>query len=175
MKGYPGVMEEKRYDVDAVRERLNQYLSTEQDIDNQIERLERLDSKMKGVSAQVLTGMPRSPSASNDRMAIMLGQKEDLEQSIKEAVSQQSQERNEIEEILTHIDKPDERAVIRMRYLDRTEWKEVLDMMFGGRPDFLEKEETYERRMYRVHSSAILNMARYIEESGQQNTAVSAT
>lgn len=168
-------MEEKRYNVDAVRERLNQYLNTEEELDNQIERLERLESKMKGISAQVLTGMPRSPSASTDRMADMLGWKEELEQSIKETVSQQSQERNEIEAILTHIEKPDERAVIRMRYLDRMEWKEVLDMMFGGKADFLEKEETYERRMYRVRNSAMLSMARYIEDSGQQNTAISAT
>lgn len=172
MKGEPMCMEEKRYDVDAVREWLDQYLETEKEIDDQIERLERLESRMRGISAQVLTGMPRSPSASTDRMADMVGLKEELNLSIKEAVSQQSLKRIQIESVLKRSCKSEEKSVIRLRYIDRTEWNDVLDIMFGGKPDFLEKEESYKRRMYRKHESAILNMARYFQES---NTAIPAT
>ena len=168
-------MEEKQYYVDAVREWLDQYLDTEKEIDGQIERLERLESRMQGISAQVLTGMPRSPSASTDRMADMLSQKEELEQEIKDAVSQQGLVRTKIETILKRSCKSEEKSVIRMRYIDRSEWKEVLDMMYGGKPDFLDREDSYERRMYRKHDSAILNMARYLEDTGQLNTAISAT
>ena len=168
-------MEVKQCDVEAVREWLEQYLDTEEEIDGQIERLERLESKMKGISAQVLTGMPRSPSASTDRMADMLSQKDDLERSIKDAVSQQGLIRVKIEAILKKSCKPEEKTVIRMRYIDRSEWNEVLDMMFGNKPDFLDREDSYKRRMYRKHESAILNMARYLTETGQLNTAISAT
>ena len=79
-------MDEKRYDVNAVKERLNQYREKERDIDNQIERLERIVSKMTGAGAQVITDMPRAPSVSTDRMAELVGQKEELEASIREAV-----------------------------------------------------------------------------------------
>ena len=53
-------MEEKRYDVAAVKERLNEYREKERDIDNQIERLVRLVTKMSSVGAQTITDMPRS-------------------------------------------------------------------------------------------------------------------
>lgn len=168
-------MDDKRYDVEAVKQRLTEYLENERDIDNQIERLEHLNARMVGVGAQVLTDMPKAPSATNDRMAELLGQKEELELSIRAAVSEQSRERQKIEQILKHLRNPDERAVIRMRYFDRSSWPEVRDMMFGHKADFDEKEETYLRRTHRVHGSALVNMAKYLEEIGDQNTAVPAT
>ena len=51
-------MEEKRYDVAAVKERLNEYREKERDIDNQIERLVRLVTKMSSVGAQTITECP---------------------------------------------------------------------------------------------------------------------
>ena len=168
-------MDDKRYDVEAVKQRLTEYLENERDIDNQIERLEHLNARMVGVGAQVLTDMPKSPSVTNDRMAELLGQKEELELAIRAAVTEQSRERQRIEAILKHLRNPDERAVIRMRYFDRSSWPEVRDMMFGHKADFGEKEETYLRRTHRVHGSALVNMAKYIEETGDQNTAVPAT
>lgn len=167
-------MDETRYDVEAVKLRLTEYVENERDIDNQIERLERLTARMVGVGAQVLTDMPKAPSVTNDRMADLLGQKEELEASIRAAVTEQSAERKKIEQVLKHMRNPDERAVIRMRYLDRSSWLEVRDMMFGGKDDFLEKEETYLRRTHRIHGSALVNMAKYIAETGEQNTAVPA-
>lgn len=167
-------MEEKQYNVDAVIAWLDRYRDTEEEIDGQIERLERLESRMQGISAQVLTGMPRSSSASTDRMADMLSQKEELEKSINEAVKQQSMERVRIESVLKKSCKPEEKSVIRMRYIDRSEWDDVLDMLYGGKPDFLEKEDSYERRMYRKRESALWKMARYLEDTRQLNIAIPA-
>ena len=61
-------MEEKRYDVAAVKERLNEYREKERDIDNQIERLVRLVTKMSSVGAQTITDMPRSPGSDGDSL-----------------------------------------------------------------------------------------------------------
>jgi hypothetical protein len=166
-------MDEKRYDVAAVKDRLNEYREKERDIDNQIERLERLVSKMTGAGAQVITDMPRSPSASGDRMAELIGHKEELETSIRKAVEEQSEERRRIEEILKRLRHSDERAVIRIRYFDRENWSIVAEVMFGGKDDFLGKEETYLRRVHKIHGSALLNMARIIED-GNQNPTFSA-
>lgn len=167
-------MEDKRYDVDTVKQRLTEYVENERDIDNQIERLERLTARMVGVGAQVLTDMPKAPSVTNDRMADLLGQKEELEATIRAAVTEQSLERQRIEAILKRLRNPDEKAVIRMRYFDRSSWPEVRDMMFGHKEDFLEKEETYLRRTHRIHGSALVNMAKAIEDADEPNTAVPA-
>lgn len=169
--GFPIGMDEKRYDVDAVKERLNEYREKERDIDNQIERLERLTSKLTGVGAQIITDMPRAPSVAGDRMAELIGQKEELELSIREAVAEQSEEWKAIESILVQLKHSDERAVIRMRYHDREAWNVVTKMMFGSRADFDGKAETYLRRIHKIHGSALLNMAR-INDCAGQNTAI---
>ena len=62
-----------------LKDRLNKYREKERDIDNQIERLERLTAKMTGVGAQVITDMPRAPGTSIDRIAVMVSEKEELE------------------------------------------------------------------------------------------------
>lgn len=167
--------EEVKHDGDAAREMLDDYVIAEEDIDREIERLEYLTSKMTGISAQVMNGMPRSSSMSTDRMADMLGRKEELEASIRAAVDKQAQKRKEIEEIVRHLKNTEERAVIRLKYLDRTEWADVLEIMFGGRKDFQDKYESYRRRMYRVHGTALVNMEKYMKESCQPNTAIPAT
>lgn len=172
MNGLPD-MDEKRYDVTAVKERLNQYREKERDIDNQIERLERLVSKMTGAGAQVITDMPRAPSVSTDRMVELVGQKEELETSIRKAVEEQSCERSEIEGILKRLRHSDERAVIRIRYFDRESWSVVTEMMFGSKNDFQGKEDTYLRRVHKIHGSALLNMAKILED-GEANTAIPA-
>lgn len=167
--------EEKKHDGDAAREMLDDYVIAEEDIDREIERLEYLTSKMTGISAQVMNGMPRSSSMSTDRMADMLGRKEELETAIRESVDKQVQKRREIEEIIRHLKNTEERAVIRLKYLDRTEWADVLEVLFGGKDDFQDKYESYRRRMYRIHGTALVNMEKYMKESGQPNTAIPAT
>lgn len=167
--------EEKKHEGDAAREMLDDYVIAEEDIDREIERLEYLTSKMTGISAQVMNGMPRSSSMSTDRMADMLGRKEELEASIREAVERQAQKRKKIESIVRRLKNTEERQVIRMRYLDRTEWDEVLEIMFGSKPDFEDRFETYRRRMYRVHGTALVNMEKIMKASGQPNTAIPAT
>lgn len=165
-------MEEKRYDVDAVKHRLIAYREREKDIDNQIERHELLSQKMISIGSPTLSDMPKAVSPSHDKIANMVAMKMELEESIREDVRFQSEERKAIEDILKHLKKSDEKAVIRMRYLDGVSWNDVVDMIFGGKEDFLGKEDTYLRRVHKIHGSALLNMAIYIDGlQNQDNTA----
>lgn len=149
------------------------YREAERDIDNQIERLERLITKMESVGAQTLTDMPKAPSATTDRMADYVWKKEELEAEIRDAIHRQGEEKKSIEAILARLRSSDEKAVIRMRYFDRASWNEVLDMMFGGREDFLGKEDTYLRRVHKIHGSALQNMAKILS-AADPNTAIPA-
>ena len=64
-----------------------------------------------------------------------------------------------------HLRRSDERAVIRVRYIDNASWDEVVDVLFGGKEDLLEREDIYLRRVYKLHGQALLSMAKYIEEN----------
>lgn len=173
MNGLHPVMDEKKYDVEAVKNRLVEYRERERDIDNQIERLERLEMKMVSIGSPVISDLPKAASPSHDKIGSMVAQKEELEICIREDIQKQEAERSEIEGILKKLKRSDERAVIRMRYFDGATWNDVVDMMFGGKDDFLGKEDTYLRRVHKVHGSALLNMAIYIE--GLQNPDNTAT
>lgn len=156
---------EEQYDVGAVKAWLVEYRNNERDLDNQNERLERLVMKMTSVGAPVLSDAPKSPNSSRDRFGDYLAKKEELEADIADALQKQKSTRKEIERILKHIRNPDERAVIRMRYLDVSNWTDVTDLMFGGREDYLGKEESYLRRVHKVHGDALRHMAIYIARS----------
>ena len=151
--------------VEAIKDRLNDYRSEDREIENQTERLERLLNKMHEVGAQDLTGMPRSPSPDHDRMSDLISKKDELESEVAELRAEHKKERKRIEKIVRKLKRPDERAVIRFRFIDGHEWDEVTDMLFGGRSDFLDREETYQRRTFTLHHDAIYHMAKIVIKS----------
>lgn len=157
---------ERRYDVEAVKARLYAYREMSRDIENQNERLERINVKLIGVGAQSITDMPKSPSHTDDRTVELIQQKMELEEEIREVVEKRRAERVFFESVIKCLRRSDERAVIRVRYIDGANWDEVVDVLFGGKEDLLEREDIYLRRVYKLHGQALLSMAKYIEENG---------
>lgn len=155
--------DKERYDTDAVKYRLIEYREREKDIESQTERLDRLEMKIMSVGSPTLSDMPKSPSPLQDRVTALIADKIDLENDIRQAIAEQRQEKKDIEVILRKLRHSEERAVIRMRYFDGASWNDVVDMLFGGKDDFLGKEDTYLRRTHKIHGSALLNMAIIIQ------------
>ncbi len=159
-------MSEKHYDTQAVKERLDAYRENARDIENQTEMLERLTAKLEGVGAQEITDMPKAPSPPSDRMSDLVSQKIEIENMIGEVVERQRSERQYFEKILKKLRHADERAVIRFRYFMDLSWNEVTYSMFGGKVDYLGKEDTYQRRVFKLHGQALLHIAMFIEDHG---------
>ena len=86
--------------ADRIRSRLEDYMYDERELETQKERLERLESKMKDVGAQVITDMPRAPSQMNDKMSDYVARKEELLQDISELETRHRTERLAIETTL---------------------------------------------------------------------------
>lgn len=158
--------EEKHYDVEAVKQRLIDLRDLRREIENQSERLERLETKLVGVGAQALTDMPKSPSPSNDRISDLMQQKFDLEEDIRATLEHRRRERMFFEKIIRRLKRSDERAVIRSRYLDGASWGDVMDLLYGDEEDLLEREDMYRKRVFKLHGRALLSMAQYIEDNG---------
>lgn len=159
-------IKEKRYDVDAVKNRLNAYRDKEREIDVKVERLETLVSKIKSVGSPGMSDMPKTPSASNDRMARDLEHKEELENAINDAMEAQNAEKAAIKEKLKQLKLSDEREVIEIRYFDCNSWSNVAQIMFGMKADFERKQDSYLRRVFKIHGSALLHIA-MIEQDGE--------
>lgn len=144
---------------EAMRKRLSAYRTLNEEIDNEIERLDRMQMKATSVGGSNFTGMPKAPSPVYDRMADAVARIIDLETEIKELVKQRDDERKSIEALVKLLDKAGERAIIRSRYLDLEDWEDVLFVLFGGKSDFDDKYDEYKQRMFRWHRSAITNLA----------------
>ncbi len=148
--------------VQAVKRWLVRYREREQEIDDQIELVERLQARMESTSAKEITGMPRGSSSSADRLASMVAQKDELESYIHVLIQKREDSRRYIEDVVKHLPKADEKAVIRLRYIGRSSWTEVVFMMFGKNDGFDEKQESYLRRVTKLHGRALEDMAEYI-------------
>ena len=156
--------DDDRYDVQAVKDRLTAYRESDRDIENQTELLEKLIARLEGVGAQEITDMPKAPSQSYDRMSDLVSQKIELEEMIGEDIAALREERKYFEKILRKLKKADERAVIRFRYFMRMNWSDVTEALFGAKTDFLDKEDSYNRRVTQLHCQALLHIAMCIEE-----------
>ena len=151
----------KPVDVTSIKTRLMNYREMEREIDNQIERIENLQAKMSGIGSPVLSDMPKSPNTVHDRIGRMVAQKDEMERKVRKLVDIQSRERHWIQNILSHLKKADERAVIQMRYIDSESWSNVSRMLFGAKDDYEEKQESYLRRTTKLHGRALVSMAKW--------------
>ena len=150
---------EQKEMFDSMRKRLAAYRTLNEEIDNEIERLDRMQDRASSVSSPNLSGMPKAPSPVYDRMAEMVARIVDLRTEIEDLIRERDEERKAIEALVKRLDKAGERAVIRSRYLDLEEWEDVQFVLFGNKADFDDRYDDYKQRMFRWHRSAITNLA----------------
>lgn len=151
----------RQYDTETVYERLREYGEMVKDLEYQGERLERLKVKLIGVGAQALTDMPKSPSPNNDKMTDLVAQKIELEEDMKEMADEVKAERKAIEKAIRSLKSAEQRAVIRGRFIDGERADSVTELLFGGKEDFLDKQMSYQRRMFSIQAAAVENLAAY--------------
>lgn len=143
-----------------IKERLSDYTAMLRDIDNQIQRLERMEATMTSPKAQRLDGMPHCGSPIGDRMAEIIGRKQELEDVIREKIAAERREHTLLAAMVDRMAKPDDRLVIQLRYFDRADWRNIAAALFGERDDYEEKFDAYMRRTWRIHGSALVELAK---------------
>lgn len=148
-----------------IKERLSDYTAMLRDIDNQIQRLERMEATMTSPKAQRLDGMPHCGSPIGDRMAEIIGRKQELEDTIREKIEAERHEHALLAAMVDQMAKPDDRLVIQLRYFDRVNWQGVAEALFGEMEDFTEKYDAYMRRTLRIHGSALVELAKLNDDT----------
>lgn len=154
------MIEDEKQAAEAMKERLQDYRLLKRDIDNQIERLERLEEKAGLPSSPNLSGMPKSQNTVPDRLADIIARIIDLKENIKELQCEQDTERKNLEKLIRRLKNADEKAVIRLRYFDFEEWEDIIMLIFGDEIDFIDKYDAYKQKVFRLHKSGIINMSK---------------
>lgn len=148
-----------------IKERLGKYTRLLREIDNQYERLGRMEISMAAPPGPDMTGMPRGSGTPTDRTGMMVLRKMELEEQIEERLAEEREERAALEAMIRQVENPDERAVLRLRYFDRADWDGICAVLFSDRQDYLERIDSYQNRTYKAHGRALLRMAEILKET----------
>lgn len=146
-----------------IKERLGKYTRLLREIDNQYERLGRMEMTMAGPPAPDMSGMPHGSGTPTDRTGMMVLRKIELEEQIEESIAEERKERAAIEAMIQQLENPDERAVIRLRYFDRADWDGICAVLFSDRQDYLNRLDAYQNRTYKAHGRALLRLAEILK------------
>lgn len=144
--------------LEKVKEWLSRFAENERQLDNLMERIETLRSRLGAPGAPTLSGMPRSGGNGVDMIGRKLIAIEALEEQVQRLLARS---RHLYAEINGEIDKitgkgwPDLRAVLKMRYLDLASWEEINAMLWASKANFADCKESYIRRTLRIHTEAL--------------------
>lgn len=143
---------------------------------------EALDSRAANARAKAeaartshLDGMPHGGGFAGDTLGAALARIDELEGEAREARAHAVELYCEIDAAIKQITGhgwPDQRAVLQMRYMDGCRWMEIAELLFGGDPDdFDEKQDTYLRRVHKIHAKSLAALAEFVPlDEGQEIT-----
>lgn len=152
-------------EVNALKDWLLSYRDISKEIDSQLARLQLMEDRMHSLGAMNINDMPKAPSPEQDKLGIMVSNYIDLQNEIKEDIELHKEQKKEIEHLIKGLRRSEERAVIRARYIDSLSWNDINNLLFGEEIDYVEKEESYMRVVFRSHKIALESMASSCNES----------
>lgn len=150
---------------------LHRYKELQTDADRLHDRLDELRSRAESAKIPGLDGMPRSLSYDGDRTGSLLAQIEEAEAEARAAQQEATAARRDLETAIKKISGPrwaDRREVLRLRYVDGLRWPDVSERMYGDEADFWDRPEAFLRRVYKLHSSALQELSKFVPLQEEQ-------
>ena len=99
--------------------------------------------------------------------------------SVKRTIAERNAQANEAyKEIDTMIERLQGRyahlwrIILQLRYLDGMDWNDISFSVFGRQEDYLDKEDSYLRRIHKYHQAAIEALANLIPAEALQKFVV---
>lgn len=148
------------------RKMLAAYSDKIRELELNMDRLSSIEESMTAPKASNLDGMPHGSGAFYDRISSLVSNKDKVEADIIKQAEDVARLRAEIEALISLVDKAEERAVLRLRYVDQQQWADVAHCMFGGKysaDDY--DDERCMRRAFRVHGTALENLIKAYDET----------
>lgn len=147
-----------------IKERLQDYIELNKEIDYQIIRLEHYSEKIKSIKSPLYSDMPKAPPIHPDHIADMISRKEEIEKNIRDLMQQREKKRQIINRLIARLSKPELKIVLQLRYINLKEWNEVIFDMYGEKEDYEMKLDNYRQRVFRYHKQAITEIEKMTVE-----------
>lgn len=165
--------EKQPKETDEIKELLASYPKLQKRIDNTEARIAALELSMGAPSTPNYSGMPsgsRDGSSKTERNVI---KKAELEEKLADMNAEENRLREQIEELIELMEKPDEQTVIEMHYLDGAVWWTICAALFENEPDYDENEHRYLKKTFKIHGSALQALAKIYKRQAKEQTATS--
>ena len=81
-----------------------------------------------------------------------------IDDNLKKLLDNEQTEYEALTGIINALPSVEERQVMLARYMDGQDWRTITRAVFGSLPDFEEKEESYLRRIHRIHGRALVDI-----------------
>lgn len=150
---------------------LSRYRENESALDDHLERIAALRSRLESPKSAAISGMPHGSRSEHDPFFRGLAKIDDLEARAQDllAVSRTLyRELNDAIDQITGKGGADRRCVLRCRYIDGFGWNEVCEILFSRKSDFEERQESYVRRTFRIHDDALEALQEIVPDFGVQ-------
>lgn len=130
-----------------------------EEIGIQEEHLQEIDEEITNIPARNNDGMPRGSVKESDRMAKKIEMKEIIESRLNSLRKRAGEERKVIERNIKEANMDAiERQLMYLRYICGYNWGRVQRIMYMNKSDYYTKEQSYKRRMFRIHKKALEKM-----------------
>jgi hypothetical protein len=138
-----------RNDLKEKAIRLSRYLHIAAEHQEMTNSFELFRSRMEGLQAATITDMPTAHSQS-DKMAANIAKLEQLEAKYADKTAQLMAELNLIESIISCLESPAQRRMLRMKYIDGIKWERIaVNMSYSW------------QHVHRIHAEA-LRLIRFV-------------
>lgn len=130
-----------------------------EEIGIQEEHLQEIQEEITNIPARNNDGMPRGSAKESDRMAKKIEMKEKIESKLNRLKERAEEEEQIIKGNIKAANMDAiESQLMDLRYICGYDWGRVQRIMYMNKYDYYTKEQSYKRKMFRVHKKALKKM-----------------
>ena len=130
-----------------------------EEIGIQEEHLQEIQEEITNIPARNNDGMPRGSAKESDRMAKKIEMKERIENKLNKLRERKEEEEQIIKGNIKAANMDAiESQLMDLRYICGYDWGRVQRIMYMNKYDYYTKEQSYKRKMFRVHKKALGKM-----------------
>lgn len=141
------------------------------------ERIDLAEAAAYSPRSAAPDGMPHSGGDPVDSLGRTVSRLESLRAKLAAAEAEENSVYSEIDGAIEQIKgkkSAERKMVLQLRYLDLAPWNSVNYAVFGGKTDFIDREESYMRRITYLHSDALKDLSAILDAQRAAETATQA-
>ena len=157
--------------------RFENYLALMHNIARKKDELTLITAKLGSPASIKYSDMPRNPNKKKDKIAFLIQEKIEIENDIKALEKYRETEREKLMTAVSMLEDPRntkklyrdqkiliaEASVLRLRYFGMFQWSEINDAFHSDEPDFQEKKEDFQRKIFRYHGNAFIDLKKVLQ------------